>query len=135
MKTSAGNFLPCVRTGDLVYVSGHTCTDGDDPIVGKVGSEQTQERAYEGARRIADALLATLERELGTLDRLARIVKVNGYVNVAPDFTQIPAVINGCSDRLVDRLGERGRHARAALGVASLPDGSSVEVEMIVEVR
>ena len=66
--------------------------------------------------------------------RIAKVVKVNGYVNVAPDFTDIPSVINGCSDRLVEVLGERGRHARAALGVASLPAGSSVEVEMIVEI-
>lgn len=130
----AGNFLPVQRTGNLLYVSGHISAVGSDPVTGKVGADQTQERAYDGARNVADQLLAVVERELGALDRIAKIVKVNGYVNVAPDFTNIPAVINGCSDRLVEVLGERGRHARAALGVASLPMGSSVEVEMIVEV-
>ena len=134
MKATAGNFLKTQRTGNLLYVSGHISAVGDDPVIGKVGTEQTQERAYEGARLVADQLLATVEAELGSLDRIAKVVKVNGYVNVAPDFTNIPAVINGCSDRLVAVLGERGRHARAALGVASLPAGSSVEVEMIVEV-
>ena len=134
MKTSAGNFLPLQRTGNLVYLSGHVSAVGNDPIVGKVGAEQSQERAYEGARNVADQLLETFERELGSLDRIARVVKINGYVNVAPDFTNIPAVINGCSDRLIEVLGDRGRHARAALGVASLPLGASVEVEMTVEV-
>jgi enamine deaminase RidA (YjgF/YER057c/UK114 family) len=134
MKAAAGNFLTTQRTGNLLYVSGHVSAAGDDPIVGKVGAEQTQERAYEGARNVANQLLGALEADLGSLDRVAKIVKVNGYVNVAPDFTNIPAVIDGCSDRLVEVLGERGRHARAALGVASLPAGSSVEVEMIVEI-
>ena len=134
MNTASGNFLKTQRTGNLLYVSGHISGVGNDPVLGKVGAEQTQERAYEGARNVADQLLAALETELGSLDRVSKVVKVNGYVNVAPDFTNIPAVINGCSDRLVEVLGDRGRHARAALGVASLPAGSSVEVEMIVEI-
>ena len=134
MKATAGNFLKVQHAGSLLYVSGHISGVGDDPVLGKVGAEQTLERAYEGARNVADQLLATIEAELGSLDRIAKVVKVNGYVNVAPDFVNIPAVINGCSDRLVEVLGDRGRHARAALGVASLPAGSSVEVEMIVEV-
>lgn len=134
MKAIAGNFLKVQHSGNLLFVSGHVSGVGDDPVLGKVGAEQTQERAYEGARMVADQLLATIEGELGSLDRVAKVVKVNGYVNVAPDFTNIPAVINGCSDRLVEVLGDRGRHARAALGVASLPAGSSVEVEMIVEI-
>lgn len=129
---SAGRFVPVVRTGNLAFVSGHI---GDDPVCGKAGADLTIERAYEGARRVADALLATLERELGSLDRIARIVKVLGFVNAAPDFTEMPAVINGVSDRLIEVLGARGEHARSAIGVASLPLGATVEAELIAEIR
>ncbi len=134
MKT-VGSFVPTVRTGNLIFVSGHVSGIGDDPVLGKVGAEQSSERAYQGAQRVGDQLLATLERELGSLDRIARIVKVLGFVNVAPDFTEIPAVINGVSDRLIEVLGPRGEHARSAIGVASLPLGSTVEAELIAEVR
>jgi enamine deaminase RidA (YjgF/YER057c/UK114 family) len=133
---TVGSFVPVVRTGNLIFVSGHVSAVGDDPICGKAGAEQSIERAYQGGRRVADQLLATLERELGSLDRIARIIKVLGFVNVAPDFTEIPAVINGVSDRLIEVLGAaRGEHARSAVGVASLPLGSTVEAELIAEVR
>jgi enamine deaminase RidA (YjgF/YER057c/UK114 family) len=132
---SVGKFAPVVRTGNLIFVSGHVSGVGDDPVCGKAGSDLSIERAYEGARRVGDLLLQTLERELGSLDRVARIVKVLGFVNAAPDFTEMPAVVNGLSDRLVEALGERGEHARSAIGVASLPLGSTVEAELIAEVR
>lgn len=134
MKT-AGSFVPTVRTGNLIFISGHVSGVGDDPICGKVGADQSPERAYVGGQRVADQLLATLEREVGSLDRIARIVKILGFVNVAPDFTEIPAVVNGVSDRLIEVLGARGEHARSAIGVASLPLGSSVEAELIAELR
>ena len=134
MKT-AGRFVPIVRSGNLIFVSGHVSGTGDDPVCGKAGADLTIERAYEGGRRVADAMLATIERELGSLDRIARIVKVLGFVNASPDFTDMPAVINGVSDRLIEILGTRGEHARSAVGVASLPLGSTVEAELIAEIR
>jgi len=130
MKT-VGNFLPVVRTGNLIYVSGHI----SEGYTGKLGSAQTPEGGYAAARSAADAILATLERELGSLDRVVRLVKLLGLVNAEPSFTQTPAVINGTSDRLIEVLGERGRHARSAIGVASLPNDASVEIELIAEVR
>ena len=130
----AGNFEPAVRAGNLLYVSGHISGIGDDPVIGKVGLETTLERGYEGARRVGDALIAALEAELGTLDSVTRIVKVTGFVNAAPGFVEIPAVMNGVSDRLVEVFGPRGRHSRSAIGVASLPANSSVEAELIAEI-
>ncbi len=132
---AAPRFVPVVRTGNVIFVSGHVSAVGDDPVCGKAGADVSMERAYEGARRVADALLATVERELGSLDRIARIVKVLGFVNAAPDFTDMSIVINGVSDRLVEVLGERGEHARSAVGVATLPLGSTVEAELIAEIR
>lgn len=129
MKT-IGNFLPAVRTGNLLFVSGHVSSAN-----GKLGSAQSVEGGYAAARSAADAILATLERELGSLDRITRLVKLLGLVNADPSFTQTPAVINGASDRLIEALGERGRHARSAVGVASLPNDASVEIELIAEIR
>jgi enamine deaminase RidA (YjgF/YER057c/UK114 family) len=131
---TAGRFVPAVRTGNLIFISGHVSGIGDDPVRGKAGTDQTPERAYEGARHVGDALLATLERELGSLDRIVRIVKVLGFVTAAPDFTDMPAIVNGVSDRLIEVLGPRGEHARSAVGVATLPLGSTVEAELIAEV-
>jgi enamine deaminase RidA (YjgF/YER057c/UK114 family) len=99
-----------------------------------VGAEVTLDSAYASARRVGLCLLGTLKAELGDLRRVVRIVRVFGMVNSAPDFTDQPRVINGCSDLLVAIFGDRGRHARAAVGVASLPEGLSVEIEMVVEV-
>ena len=130
---AVGNFLPVVRTGNLIYVSGHI--SNGERSTGKLGSAQTTEGGYAAARTAADAVLATLERELGSLDRVVKLVKLLGLVNTEPTFTQTPAVINGASDRFIEALGERGRHARSAIGVASLPNDASVEIELIVEVR
>lgn len=125
-----GNFLPAVTVGNLMYLSGHIAPN----TTGKLGSQRTIEEGYAAARETADALLATIERELGSLDRVARIVKILGLVNAEPTFTEMPAVINGASDRFTEVLGERGRHARSAIGVASLPKDASVEIELIAEI-
>lgn len=129
------NYVPAVRTGNLVFLAGHIPRDAAGQVIaGKVGRDATPEQANAAARTTALALLATLKQELGELSRVRRIVRVGGFVNAVDTFTAQPQVMNGCSDLLVAVLGERGKHARAALGVASLPAGAVVEIEMVVEV-
>ncbi len=131
------NYVPTVRTGNLLFVAGlgpAARPDGTTPN-GKVGKDLTQEEGYEAARLVGINLLARLKSSLGDLDRVSRIVKLLSMVNCAPEFTQQPAVANGCSDLLVEVFGERGRHARSAVGMSSLPNDIPVEIEMIVEVR
>lgn len=132
----AGNYVPAVRTGNLVFVSGQLPVrpDGSRPT-GKVGADVGVEDGYEAARLAAVAMLARLRDEAGSLDKVRRIVKVTGFVNAAPDFTQQAQVVNGASDLLAEVFGDRGKHARAAIGVASLPAGVPVEVELIAEVE
>ncbi len=130
------NYVRTVRTGNLVFTSGHGPSKRDGTFVmGKLGRDLTVEDGYEAARLTAIALLASLKKEIGDLSKVRRVVKVFGMVNSAPDFTDQSKVINGCSDLLVEVLGDRGRHARAAVGMASLPMGFAVEIEMIVEVE
>ncbi|MEN9634372.1 MAG: hypothetical protein RL077_2776 [Verrucomicrobiota bacterium] len=129
------NYVPAVRTGNLIFLSGHIPRDADNKVIaGKVGRDATEKDAQAAARTTALALLATLKREIGDLSKVKRIIRVGGFVNAVDDFKAQPAVINGCSDFLVAVFGDRGKHARAALGVASLPLGAIVEIEMIVEV-
>lgn len=130
------NYVKAVRTGNLIFLAGHgpTRADGSN-ITGKVGQELTLEQGYDAARQTAIALLSTLKAEIGDLNKIKRIVKVNGWVNCKSDFTDQPKVINGCSDLLVAVFGEKGKHARAALGANALPMNISVEIEMIVEVE
>ncbi len=133
----SANYVPAVRTGNLLFVAGvgpAARPDGSVPN-GKVGRDLTQDEGYEAARLVGVNLLARLKGELGDLDRVVRIVKLLSMVNSDPSFTQQPAVANGCSDLFVDVFGERGRHARSAVGMASLPNDIPVEIEMIVEVR
>jgi enamine deaminase RidA (YjgF/YER057c/UK114 family) len=125
-----GNYASCVVDGGMVYVSGHGPIDGETMVRGKVGGDLSVEQGREAARMTALSILATLQAELGDLDRIARIVRVLGMVNVAPGFDRTPAVIDGCSDLLVDVFGEAGRHARSAVGLAELPFGIAVEVEL-----
>jgi enamine deaminase RidA (YjgF/YER057c/UK114 family) len=120
-----------VIDGDLVYVGGHGPVAGETMIRGKVGSDITPDEGYAAARVTALSILATLDAELGDLDRIERIVKVFGMVNCAPGFNQTPAVINGCSDVLVEIFGEAGRHTRSAVGMAELPFDIAVEIELI----
>jgi enamine deaminase RidA (YjgF/YER057c/UK114 family) len=127
----AGNYLGCVVDGDLVYVGGHGPIDGENVIQGKVGADLTLEQGYDAARKTALSILATLNAELGSLDRIERIVKVFGMVNCAPGFNNTPAVINGCSDLLVEIFGDAGRHTRSAVGMAELPFDIPVEIELI----
>ena len=130
------NYAKAVRTGNLIYLSGHgpTKADGKD-IIGKVGKELTVDQGIEAAKRTAISLLSTLKVELGgDLSRVKRIVKVNGWVNCTDDFKDQPKVMNGCSDLLVAVFGARGKHARTSLGTNALPSNIAVEIEMIVEV-
>ena len=131
----AGNYLGCVIDGDLVYVGGHGPVAGETMIRGKVGSDITPDEGYAAARVTALSILATLDAELGDLDRIERIVKVFGMVNCAPGFNQTPAVINGCSDVLIEIFGEAGRHTRSAVGMAELPFDIAVEIELIARLR
>lgn len=126
----AGNYVHAVRTGNLLFLSGK----GPRESKGKVGGTISTEQAYADARHVGLILLAVMRHELGSLDRVARVVKVLGMVNAEPEFGEQPKVINGCSDLFVEVLGERGRHARSAVGMGSLPNQITVEIECIVEV-
>lgn len=130
------NYAKAVRTGNLIYLSGHgpTRADGKD-ILGKVGKDLSTDQGIEAARRTAISLLSTLKVELGgDLGRVRRIVKVNGWVNCTDDFKDQPKVMNGCSDLLVSVFGDKGKHARTSLGTNALPSDIAIEIEMIVEV-
>ena len=130
------NYVNAVRTGNLLYLAGkgpRPEPDGRRPR-GKVGREYTVEQAYQHARSVGLDLLAVMRQELGSLDKVKRVVKVLGMVNAVPEFEDQPKVINGCSDLFVEVLGERGKHARSAVGMGSLPMGIPVEIECIVEV-
>lgn len=130
------NYVPAVRSGNLIFLAGHIPRDAAGKVIaGKVGRGATEADAADAAKQAALALLATLKREVGDLAKVKRIVRVGGFVNGTDDFQNQPKVMNGCSDLLVAVFGDRGRHARAALGVNSLPLGALVEVEMVVEVE
>lgn len=130
------NYVNTVRTGNLVYTAGKGPTTEDGKLItGKVGVDLTVEQGYEAARRVAIAQLGALKAELGDLNKVVRIVKVLGMVNCNADFTNHPEVINGFSDLMVQVFGERGKHARTAVGMGSLPRDIAVEIEMIVEVE
>jgi enamine deaminase RidA (YjgF/YER057c/UK114 family) len=128
-------YLPAVRVGDLLFLSGTTCyLDGEVLYTGRVGEELTLEEGYAAARQTALNLLSVIQAMLGDLDRVKRVVKLNGYVNSAREFDRQPEVINGASELLEEVYGERGRHARTALGVSALPSHIPVEIELIVQV-
>jgi enamine deaminase RidA (YjgF/YER057c/UK114 family) len=128
-------YVPCVRTGSLVYVSGQVpVLDGKPSHLGHLGDNVNLEDGRAAARTCAVNVLAALKAELGELSRVRRVVKVTGFVASTPDFTDHPKVINAASELFGDAFGDAGRHARAAIGVAALPLGVPVEVEAIVEV-
>ena len=131
----AGNYLACVVDDDLAHVGGNGPIAGAYMVCGKVGTDVTLEQAQRAARMTALSILATLAAELGDLDRVERIVKVFGMVNCAPGFNQTPAVIDGCSDLLVEVFDEAGRHTRSAVGMAELPFNIAVEIELTARVR
>jgi len=128
------NFVTAVRTGNLIFLAGHgPCGEASENVKGKVGKERTIEEGYEAARQTALCLLATLKSEITDLSRVKRVVRVFGMVNATDTFDRHPQVINGCSDLLVEIFGDRGKHARAAVGMSSLPFNWTVEIEMVVE--
>lgn len=130
------NYVPTVRSGHLLFVSGQICQwNGERRFLGKVGREISVEQGQEAARLCGLNILAQVRQTLdGDLDRIVRCVRLGGFVNSAPDFTQQPQVVNGCSDLMVAVLGDAGRHARAAVGVNALPGDVAVEVDAIFEV-
>ena len=132
-----GNYIPGVRVGNLLYLSGHgpVRVDGQPTARGKVGRDLSTEEAYKVAREVGINLLGSARVILGSLDKVKRIVKVLGMVNSADGFGDQPKVINGFSDLMVEVFGENGRHARSAVGMAELPMGIPVEIEMILEVE
>jgi enamine deaminase RidA (YjgF/YER057c/UK114 family) len=130
------NYVNAVRTGNLIFLAGKGPRTADGELVtGKLGSDLSIEQGYEAARLAALTQLSVLKGELGNLNKVKRVVKVLGMVNATPEFTDHPEVINGFSDMIVEVFGERGKHARAAVGMGSLPRNIAVEIEMIVEVE
>lgn len=135
-SSPVANYVPVVRTGSLVFLAGHISRGADGKIIaGKVPRDVSDQDANAAAKLTALALLATLKQEIGDLRKVKRIVRVGGFVNAMPEFTGHSQVINGCSDLLVAVFGDKGRHARAALGMSSLPLNAAVEIEMVVEVE
>ena len=131
-----GAYVLARQVGDLLFLSGTTCyTDGGLLFQGRVGSEVTLEQGYAAARQAGLNLLSVIKSTTGDLDRVQCIVKLNGYVNSAPDFDRQPEVINGASDLLQEVFGEQGRHARTSIGVSDLPGHIPVEIEMVVQIR
>ena len=129
------NYVNAVKVGRFLYLSGKgpTFADGSHGK-GKLGKDLTVEQGYAHARQVGLNLIAVMKAELGDLDKVARIVKLLGMVNATPEFEQHPQVINGCSDLLVQVFEDKGKHARSAVGMGSLPSGISVEIECIVEI-
>ena len=132
--TPVANYVPAVRTGDLVFLSGHGPVGEDGLITGKLGADLSVEEGYRAARVVAIGLLGSLKALIGDLDKVRRIVKLLGMVNCDAAFKEHPRVIDGASDLLVEVFGDRGRHARSAVGMNALPFDIAVEIEMIVEV-
>jgi enamine deaminase RidA (YjgF/YER057c/UK114 family) len=127
-------YVNCVRSGNLLFLSGGLPIDGDKKIIGKVPTDVSIDEAKEGARMIVLNRLAVIREELGSLDKVKQIVTLNGFVNSEADFYGHPQVINGASELLVEIFGEKGKHSRTALGAAALPLNVAVEINLIVEV-
>ena len=139
IPTPVANYVPAVQVGSLLFLSGHgpaLLKDGKVQFIqGKVGKDLTTEEGYEAAKQVTLNLLQSIKETIGDLDKVKRVVKLLGFVNCTEDFPNQPQVINGASDLLVELYGERGRHARSAVGMYQLPFGIAVEIEMIVEVE
>ena len=134
--TVAGSYVPTVRTGNLLYCAGTISSlNGQMTHVGQVGREQTVQAGYESAKICALNTLSNIKAEAGSLDQVARIVFVGGYVNAVSGFADSPAVINGASDLFVAIFGEAGKHARAAVAVTGLPRNSTVEIQVVAELK
>ena len=135
LPPAGGNYLPAKRVGSIVYLSGVISTGPEGVIAGTAGLDRTANAGYAAAKACALAQLAVLKRELGSLDQVAEILTLTGYVKAAPGFGESPAVINGASDLLVEVFGEAGRHVRAAVGVSALPRNALVEIQMTARVH
>lgn len=134
--TAAGSYVPTVRTGNLLFCAGTVCmVDGKMTHTGQVGKEHTVESGAKAAEVCALNTLANIKAAVGSLDQVARIVMVNGFVNAVDNFTESPAVINGASDLFLKVFGEAGKHARAAVATNGLPKGTTVEIQVIVELK
>jgi enamine deaminase RidA (YjgF/YER057c/UK114 family) len=132
-RPPVANYVPFVMTGNLLFISGQVSVTPDGLITGRLGEDMTVEQGQQAARACAINLIAQIKSALGDLDRVTRIVKLGGFVNAAGDFTDIPKVVNGCSDLMVEIFGDKGRHARAAVACPVLPMGAAVEVDAVVE--
>lgn len=135
LPTPGGNYVSAKRMGEVVYLAGAISTGPAGVMTGTAGAGSTIDDGYAAARACALTQLAVLKRELGSLDHVAEVLTVNGYVNAASDFGDSPAVINGASDLLVEVFGDAGRHVRAAVGVSALPRNALVEIQMTVRVK
>ncbi len=135
-KAPVANYVPFVRTGNLLFVSGQVClgTDGKMIAAGKLGGGVSLEEGYAAAKGCGVNLLAQVKAAVGDLDKVVRVVRLGGFVNSAPDFLDGPKVLNGASDLMVAAFGDKGRHARTTVGVSSLPSDAAVEVEGVFEV-
>ena len=132
----AGNYVPCVQVNKLLYLSGAIClVNGEMTHTGKIGETRDISYGQEAARVCALNLLAMAKSHIGDLEKVSRVVQLNGFVNGVPGFTESPAVINGASDLIVDIMGERGRHTRAAVAVIGLPKNTTVEIQAVFEVK
>lgn len=128
-------YVNCVRSGNLLFLSGGLLIDGDKKVIGKVPTDVSIEEAREGARIIILNRLAVIKEAIGSLDKVKQIVTLNGFVNSAPDFYGHPQVVNGASELLVEIFGEKGKHSRTALGAAALPLNVAVEINLVVEIE
>ncbi len=132
-RPPVANYVPFVITGNLLFISGQVSITPDGLIKGRLGEDMTLEQGQQAARACAINLIAQMNAALGDLDRVTRVVKLGGFVNAAADFTDLPKVVNGCSDLMVEIFGDKGRHARAAVACPVLPMGAAVEVDAVVE--
>ncbi|MGE6536606.1 RidA family protein [Bacillus luti] len=131
IRPAVGNYVSCVKVGNLLFTAGQ----GVDEYHGKLGKDISIDEGYKAARKSMLNLLSVVRNELGDLNKVKRIVKILGFVNSTDDFINQPKVMNGASDLLVDIFGEKGKHARSAVGMAQLPNNTTIEIEMIIEIE
>ena len=134
-RAPVANYVPFVITGNLLFISGQVSAAPDGLIKGTLGKDMTLEQGQAAAKICAINLIAQMQSALGDLERVTRIVKLGGFVNAAPDFVEIPKVVNGCSDLMVTAFGDKGRHARSAVACPVLPMGAAVEVDAVVDFK
>ncbi|HVY89349.1 MAG TPA: RidA family protein [Hyphomonadaceae bacterium] len=132
-RAPVANYVPYVITGKLLFISGQVSAGADGLVKGRLGEDMTLEHGQAAARICAINLIAQMKAALGDLERVKRVVKLGGFVSCTPSFTDIPKVVNGCSDLMVEAFGDKGKHARSAVACPVLPMGAAVEVDAVVE--